>query len=80
MSRRVYCVFRVRDYDDYFLLKKDVTGKLGFTSYKKCTVAMRMLECGVAGDLIDEYMPMSYSTFLNSTYRFYRAVVQVFAG
>jgi hypothetical protein len=42
--------------DDYFRLKKDATGKLGFTSYQKCTMAVRMLAYGVAGDLVDEYM------------------------
>jgi hypothetical protein len=79
VKESLLCILhRVRDYDDYFLLKKDVTG-LDFTSYKKCTVPMRMLAYGVAGDLVDEYMPISYSTFLNSKYNFYRKVVQVFA-
>jgi hypothetical protein len=41
----------VREYDDYFCLKMDVTGKLGFISYQ----AMMMLSYRVAGDLVDEY-------------------------
>ena len=50
----------------------------GFSSYKKCTAAIRMLVYGVAGDLVDEYLRMSESTWLDSMYRFCEAVVQVF--
>jgi hypothetical protein len=54
VEESLLCILHgLRDYDDYFLLKKDVTGKLGFTSYKKCTMAMRMLAYGVVGDLVD---------------------------
>jgi hypothetical protein len=38
-----------------------------------------MLVYGVADDLVDEYMCMSESTCLKSMYRFYKAMVQVFA-
>jgi hypothetical protein len=69
----------VRDYNDYFRLKQNSTCKLGFTSYRKCTPAMRMLAYGVASDLVDEYMCMTESTCLESMYRFYKAVIQVFA-
>jgi hypothetical protein len=41
---------------------------------------MRMLAYGVIGDLVNEYMCMSESTYLESMYRFCKAVVQVFAG
>jgi hypothetical protein len=40
---------------------------------------MRMLVYGVASDLVDEYMCMTESTCLESMYRFYKAVIQVFA-
>ena len=33
----------VAAYDDYFIAKPDAVGKLGFTSYQKCSVAIRML-------------------------------------
>jgi hypothetical protein len=69
----------LRDYDDYFWLNKDGTGKLGFTSYKKCT-KLRMLAYGVAHDLVDEYTCMSESTCLESVYKICKAQVQVFAG
>jgi hypothetical protein len=66
MSRKVFTkiLHRVIADDDYFRLKKDATGKLGFTSYQKCIVDVRMLAYGVSGDLVDEYMRMSESTFL----------------
>jgi hypothetical protein len=68
----------VRADDNYFTARPDATGKFGFTSYQKCSVAIRMLAYGVAGDLIDEYFRMSESTCLESMYKFCRAVIAVF--
>jgi hypothetical protein len=36
----------VRDYDDYFMYKKDCTGKWRFTSVQKCTAALRCIAYG----------------------------------
>ncbi|KAK1648806.1 hypothetical protein QYE76_066611 [Lolium multiflorum] len=36
-------VFGIREYGDYFMIKKDCTGLWGFTSIQKCTAAMRCL-------------------------------------
>ena len=36
--------------------KKDVVGKLGFSSYEKWTTVVRMLAYGVVGDFIDDRM------------------------
>ena len=68
----------VRAYDEYFVARPDATGRYGFSSYQKCTAAIRMLAYGVAGDLVDEYLRMSESTCLESMYKFCEAVVQVF--
>jgi hypothetical protein len=68
----------VLDYDEWFKCKPDATGKLGFSSYQKCTAAVRMLAYGVAGDLVDEYLRMSETICLESMYKFCAAVVQVF--
>ena len=65
-------------YDDYFECKEDAVGKIGFSSYQKCTAAIRMLAYGVPGDLIDEYVRMSESTCLDSLYKFCKAVIAVF--
>jgi hypothetical protein len=37
-----------------------------------------MLEHGVVGDLVDEYMRMSNPTCLGTMYEFYKVVVQLF--
>ena len=52
----------VMHFDDYFICKPDACGALGFSSYQKCTAAVRMLAYGIAGDLVDEYVRMSEST------------------
>ena len=80
MSRHLFNRIRegVVGYDDYFECKEDVVGKIGFSSYQKCIAAIRMLAYGVPGYLIDEYVPMSESTCLESLYKFCKAVIVVF--
>jgi hypothetical protein len=51
---------------------------MGQREYKKCSAAIQMLAHGVAGDLVDEYMRMSESTYIDSMYNFYRAIISVF--
>ncbi|XP_020155544.1 uncharacterized protein [Aegilops tauschii subsp. strangulata] len=60
----------IRSYDDYFILKKDAMGTIGFSSYQKCTAALRMLACGTTADSWDEYLWMSESTCGDAMVRF----------
>jgi hypothetical protein len=62
-------VYRVREYDDYFLTKKDCTGIWGFSSIQKCTAAMRLLayhpfdqQCPLAQ--VDHQVPAEFHAFL----------------
>jgi hypothetical protein len=63
MSRMLFLTILngVRAHDDYSA-KPDATDKLGFTSYQKYSVAIRILAYGVVDDLIDEYLRISEST------------------
>jgi hypothetical protein len=72
MSRKLFgrIIEGVRLHDLYFRCKLDAIGKLGFSSYKKCSAAIWMLAYGVAGDLVDEYMRMSESTCIEAMYNF----------
>ncbi|XP_020157828.1 uncharacterized protein [Aegilops tauschii subsp. strangulata] len=67
-----------RSYDDYFILKKDFMGTIGFSAYQKCTAARRMLAYATAADSWDEYLRMSESTCEDSMFRFATVVVEVF--
>ncbi|XP_073359709.1 uncharacterized protein [Aegilops tauschii subsp. strangulata] len=80
MARHVFNRIRegVVAHDPYFECKTDALGKLGFSSYQKCTAAIRMLAYGILGDLVDEYVRISESTCLLSLYSFYKAMVAVF--
>jgi hypothetical protein len=80
MARHVFMhiLFGVRNYGDYFHIKRDVVGMLGYSSYQKCTADVRMLAYGIPGDLVDESMRMSESTCLEAMYRFFHVVVHVF--
>lgn len=68
----------LRDYDNYFKLKRDAVGTLGFTSIQKCTVSLRLLAYGIPADTQDDYLRMAKSTAINCMYRFCRAIVAVF--
>jgi hypothetical protein len=46
----------VREYDDYFKYKKDCTGKWGFMSVHKCTVALRCIAYGAPPDNSVDYL------------------------
>ncbi|XP_073355261.1 uncharacterized protein [Aegilops tauschii subsp. strangulata] len=85
--RRRFCMARhlfnriregVVSHDPDFECKTDALGKLGFSSYQKCTAAIRMLAYGIPGDLVDEYVRMSETTCLMSMYKFCQAVIEVF--
>jgi hypothetical protein len=80
MSRKLFgqIIEGVRLHDPYFRCMPDATGKLGFSSYQKCSAAIRILSYGVAGDLVDEYMRMSESTCIEAMYIFCRAIIAVF--
>jgi hypothetical protein len=80
MSRKLFgrIIEGVRLHGPYFRCKPDATGKLGFSSYQKCSAAIWMLAYGVDGDLVDEYMRMSESTCIDAMYNFCRAIIVVF--
>jgi hypothetical protein len=80
MSRELFLVILngIRDYDDYFEAKYDCISKIGFSSYQKCSAAIRKLAYGVPGDLIDDYIRMSESTSHEAMYRFCEDVIVVF--
>ncbi|XP_073355232.1 uncharacterized protein [Aegilops tauschii subsp. strangulata] len=80
MARHVFNRIRegVVAHDPYFECKTDALGKLGFSSYQKCTTAIRMLAYGIPGNLVDEYVRMSETTCLMSMYKFCQAVIEVF--
>jgi hypothetical protein len=72
LSRKLFgrIIEVVRLHDPYFRCKPDVTGKLVFSSYQKCSAAIWMLAYGVVDDLVDEYMRMSESTCIEAIYIF----------
>ncbi|XP_071683215.1 uncharacterized protein [Lolium perenne] len=72
-------VHGVREYDKYFMAKKDCTGLWGFTSIQKCTAAMRCLAYGAPPDTANDYLRMAELTCTETLYRFCQAVIAVFA-
>ncbi|XP_051210928.1 uncharacterized protein [Lolium perenne] len=69
----------VREYDNYFMAKKNCTGLWGFTLIQKCTAAMCCLAYGAPPDTANDYLRMAESTCTETLYRFWRAVIAVFA-
>jgi hypothetical protein len=69
-------VFGVREYDSYFICKKDCTGFCGFPSVHKCTAVMCCLAYGAPPDA--DYLQMAKPTCFETVYRFCRAVIALF--
>jgi hypothetical protein len=80
MKKEVFMqlAYGIREYDDYFMCKKDCTGMIGFSFVQKCTAALRCLPYGTPLDAQDDYLCMSESTCIESMYRFCRAMMAVF--
>jgi hypothetical protein len=80
MNRKLFLkiVEKLREFDDYFKLKRDCVGTLGFSTLQKCTVALRMLAYGMPADTQDDYLRMAESTAIDCMYRFCRGIVAVF--
>ncbi|XP_020165613.1 uncharacterized protein [Aegilops tauschii subsp. strangulata] len=68
----------IRSYDEYFILKKDAMGTIGFSDYQKCTATLQMLAYGTDADSWDEYLQMPESTCEDAMLRFATVVVEVF--
>ena len=71
-------VEHLRAYNDYFKLKRDAVGLLGFSTIQKVTVALRILAYGIHADSADDYLRMAESTAIDCMYNFCRAIVTVF--
>ncbi|XP_062021009.1 uncharacterized protein LOC133737487 [Rosa rugosa] len=65
-------------HDNYFVQRRNATGRLGLSSLQKVTAAFRMLAYGVPADYVDEYVQIGESTAIESLKRFVVAVVEVF--
>ncbi|XP_042966654.1 uncharacterized protein LOC122300214 [Carya illinoinensis] len=70
----------VVSHDDYFVQKRDASGRLGLSSLQKMTVAIRMLAYGVTADLMDEYIKIGESTARQSMKKFVKAIVSIFGN
>ena len=57
---------KVEVHDSYFVQKINSAKKLGLSSIKKTTAALRMLVYSVSGDLIDEYVRIRETIALES--------------
>ncbi|XP_042959567.1 uncharacterized protein LOC122294710 [Carya illinoinensis] len=70
----------VQTHDDYFIQKRDASGRLGLSSLQKMTTAIRMLAYGITADLMDEYVRIGESTARLSMKKFVKAIVSIFGG
>ncbi|XP_042059295.1 uncharacterized protein LOC121803743 [Salvia splendens] len=66
------------DTDNFFVQKRDVTGRLGMFAIQKCTAAMRMLAYGATADLHNESLRMSAQLIRKSLIKFVEGVISNF--
>ena len=65
-------------HDDYFVQKRDCTGKLGAYGFQKMTAAMRALAYGCVLDSLDENLRMSQSTIDKCVDHFCWAIIEMY--
>ncbi|XP_059669153.1 uncharacterized protein LOC132314295 [Cornus florida] len=68
----------VKAYDDYFIQKRDATGRLGLSSIQKMTTAICILAYGCAADHCDEYIKIGENTAIETLMTFCKAVIGVY--
>ena len=71
-------VEHLRAYNDYFKMKRDAVGLLGFSTIQKVTVALRILAYGIPADSADDYLRMAESTAIACMYTFCKTIIAVF--
>ncbi|XP_059663804.1 uncharacterized protein LOC132309518 [Cornus florida] len=80
MRRELFlCILNdVKAYDDYFIQKRDATGRLGLSSIQKMTTTIRILTYGCAADHCDEYIKIGESTPIETLMTFCKAVIGMY--
>ncbi|XP_010233078.1 uncharacterized protein LOC104583072 [Brachypodium distachyon] len=68
----------LKEYDDYFKLKRDAVGTLGFSTTQKYMVSLRLLAYGIHADTQDDYLRMAESMAIDCMYSYRNEVMAVF--
>ncbi|GAA0163147.1 hypothetical protein LIER_19089 [Lithospermum erythrorhizon] len=68
----------VEAHEQYFVQRRNETGKLGLSYLQKITAAFRMLAYGITGDLTDEYIRIGESMAIKSMKKFVKAIIHIF--
>ncbi|XP_073121826.1 uncharacterized protein [Henckelia pumila] len=69
----------VKNHDHYFTQWVNGLGRIGLSTNKNITAAMRMLAYGTPADAANEYIKIGESTTIQCLQRFSRDIVEVFA-
>ncbi|XP_021990638.1 uncharacterized protein LOC110887038 [Helianthus annuus] len=80
MSRRLFVRIAsdLANYDDLFIVNYDARGIRGFTTFQKCTSAVRQIAYGTASDSWDEYLTMSERMSRECLYEFTKGIVNLY--
>ncbi|RWR93432.1 putative nuclease HARBI1 [Cinnamomum micranthum f. kanehirae] len=70
----------VEAHDPYFQLKRNCAGSLDLSALQKVIAAVRILAYGVAADVMDDYVRIAESTFIESLKKFVQAIIDVFGN
>ncbi|XP_042993336.1 uncharacterized protein LOC122319363 isoform X1 [Carya illinoinensis] len=73
-------LWKVETHDDYFVQKRDASGRLGLSSLQKMTMVIRMLAYRVTADLMHEYVRIGESITRLNMKKFVKAIVSIFGG
>lgn len=62
----------------YFQQRADATGLMGYSSWRKCTAALRQLAYGVSSDILEESIRIGASTSLKCVKQFCEEIVELY--
>ena len=81
MSRSLFLRIqsKVKTYEPYFIQKRDNAQRLGLSSLRKITDALRMLAYGVTADFRDEYVWIGETIAIKSQKKFVAMVINIFS-
>lgn len=78
------CVIRIvttlGHHDEYFQMRVDAIGKMGFSPLQKCTSTIRMFTYGSPANIVDKYVRIGESTTVECLDRFVRGMNEVFGA
>lgn len=62
----------------FFQPRADTTGPMSYSSWRKCTAALRLLAYGTLSDILEESVRIGASTAMQCAKMFYEEIIELY--